>query len=302
MASSSQKVVLITGTATGIGFTTAVKFAGTPGKKYKVYATMRNMNEKKGDLEKAAGKLLNDTLFIRELDVSDEASRVKCVQAILEEDKRIDILINNAVVSHMGVFEELKLEEDGLKNFQINYFGPFRLMQLVVPGMKKRRSGRILNLSSIGSLLPCPFTDLYIHPKLALEGASESAAAYLRPFNVWVSVVHLGAVKTPRAEQLVAAYGQYQEAFLKPDFIKDEEVQKLYAKQITTMMDLFTHDTCQTTEEVAQFLLNTAEVKKPVLYYQSSEFARKVAEQKYVDPTGEKAIKLYEAGVLSLVK
>lgn len=54
--------------------------------------------------------------------------------------------------------------------------------------------------------------------------------------------------------------------------------------------------------KVAQFLLDTAEVKKPVLYYQSSEFARKVAEQKYVDPTGEKAIKLYEAGVLSLVK
>lgn len=302
MASSSQEIVVITGTSTGIGLTTAVTFAGAPGKRYKVFATMRNMEQKKGELEKAAGKLLNDTLFIREMDVGDESSRVKCMEDILKEEKKVDILINNAVLSHMGVFEDIKMEEDGLQKFQVNYFGPVRLMQLVIPGMKERRSGRILNISSVGSLLPCPFTDLYIHPKLALEGASESAAAYLRSFNVWVSVVHLGAVMTPRAEQLVGAFGQYKDAFLKPDFIEDKDTQALYAKQIQVMMDLFQHETCQTREEVAKFLLETAQLEKPTLYCQSSEFARKIAAEKYVDPTGERAIRLYKAGVLSLTK
>lgn len=92
MASSSQEIVVITGTSTGIGLTTAVTFAGAPGKRYKVFATMRNMEQKKGELEKAAGKLLNDTLFIREMDVGDESSRVKCMEDILKEEKKVDIL------------------------------------------------------------------------------------------------------------------------------------------------------------------------------------------------------------------
>lgn len=300
MASPSIKIVLITGTATGVGFTTALTFAGVPGKKYKVYATMRNMKTRKDELESAAGSMLNNTLFIRELEVGNEKSMVECVESILKEEKRIDLLINNAAIVHGGLFEQIDLGKDGTKHFQVNYFGPLRLMQLVIPSMKERKSGRILNISSIGTLLPCPFTDLYLHPKWALEGATECVAVTLRPFNVWASVVQLGAVMTQRAVQVQAAFDQYKDAFLKPPYIKNETDQEIFAKHAKNSMSLFTHETCQTPEEVAKFLITVAEEEKPVLYYQSSEFARKLAAAKLVDPTGEKGAQLYEAGVLSI--
>jgi len=175
------KTVLITGASSGIGEET-VKALLAVG--YNVYAGARRVDRMKG-LSGAGAHLLT-------LDVTDDASMTTAVQTILREAGRIDVLINNAGYGSYGALEDVPPEE-ARRQFDVNLFGLARLTQLVLPTMRARRSGRIINISSIGGKFGEAFGCWYHATKFAVEGLSDSLRMELHPFGIDVVVIQPGA-------------------------------------------------------------------------------------------------------------
>ncbi|NWX41407.1 RDH8 dehydrogenase, partial [Steatornis caripensis] len=145
-----------------------------------VIATMRDLR-KKEKLEEAAGSALGKTLSIRRLDVCSDSSVAECMASIPGD--RVDVLVNNAGVGHVGPVESISIEE--MKGvFETNFFGAVRMIKAVLPGMKRRQSGHIVVVSSVMGLQGIVFNDVYAASKFALEGFCESLAVQLLRFNV----------------------------------------------------------------------------------------------------------------------
>jgi NAD(P)-dependent dehydrogenase (short-subunit alcohol dehydrogenase family) len=184
-------VILITGTSTGIGYATAIAFrrAGD-----EVYATMRNPGAapELGSVA-AKEKLL---IIVLPMDVDNDASVAATVAGILSDVGRIDVLVNNAGIAVTGAVEELPLEEFR-RVMETNYFGALRCVQAVMPGMRARRDGHIINVSSIQGRVSVPSFAPYAASKWALEAASEALAQETKSFGVKVSIVEPGMIATP---------------------------------------------------------------------------------------------------------
>ena len=178
------KTVLITGASSGIGEET-VKRLMTAG--YTVYAGARRLDRMKS-LADAGARLLA-------LDVTDDGSMTAAVKTVLQEAGRIDVLINNAGYGSYGALEDVPTEE-ARRQFDVNIFGLARLTQLVLPAMRAQRSGRIVNISSIGGKFGEPFGCWYHATKFAVEGLSDSLRMELHPFGIDVVVVQPGAAHT----------------------------------------------------------------------------------------------------------
>jgi NAD(P)-dependent dehydrogenase (short-subunit alcohol dehydrogenase family) len=185
--------VLITGSSSGIGLATALAF-GRAG--HRVHATMRDLG-RNGELRK---KVEQEKLpiSISPLDVDSDSSVRDAVARIVRESGPIDVLINNAGFAPIGSVEETPL---GVFRavMETNYFGVIRCIQAVLPSMRERRSGCIINVSSIsGKIAMAPMTP-YQATKFALEGLSEGLAQELKPFNIRVAIVEPGIIDTPAA-------------------------------------------------------------------------------------------------------
>ena len=176
-----SKTVLITGASSGIGEET-VKALLAVG--YTVYAGARRVDRMKG-LSEAGAHLLT-------LDVTDDALMTTAVQTILREAGCIDVLINNAGYGSYGALEDVPPEE-ARRQFDVNIFGLARLTQLVLPTMRAQRSGRIVNVSSIGGKFGEPFGSWYHASKFAVEGLSDSLRMELHPCGIDVVVIQPGA-------------------------------------------------------------------------------------------------------------
>jgi NAD(P)-dependent dehydrogenase (short-subunit alcohol dehydrogenase family) len=175
------KIILITGASSGIGEET-VKRLMTAG--YTVYAGARRLDRM---------KLLADAgAHLLALDLTDNASMAAAVNTVMQETGRIDVLINNAGYGSYGALEDVPLEE-ARRQFEVNIFGLARLTQLVLPAMRVQRSGRIINVSSIGGKFGEPFGAWYHATKFALEGLSDSLRMELYPFGIDVVVIQPGA-------------------------------------------------------------------------------------------------------------
>jgi NAD(P)-dependent dehydrogenase (short-subunit alcohol dehydrogenase family) len=173
-------VVLITGASSGFGRALATLLAR---RGYSVFGTSR----------RAAGD--TSDFPIVPLDVRDDASVMACVNAVCEQAGDIDVMVNNAGYVHEGPLEELSL--DDLKSvFETNFFGAVRMTNAVLPSMRARRRGRIINVSSLTGLMPLPFMGAYVSSKHALEGYSESLRHELLPLGIYVSLVEPGYFKT----------------------------------------------------------------------------------------------------------
>jgi NAD(P)-dependent dehydrogenase (short-subunit alcohol dehydrogenase family) len=177
---------LITGCSSGFGFETAVYFAR---KGHRVVATMRNLG-KAGPLQEIATKE-KLAIEVAQLDIEDTASIKRGVTAA----GVIDVLVNNAGLAGAAPLEEMP-EDEHRKIFEANYWGHIRMMQAVLPGMRARRAGAIVNVTSIAGRLALLNQVAYSASKYALEAASEVLAAEVRAFGIRVAIIEPGIFKT----------------------------------------------------------------------------------------------------------
>ncbi len=185
-------VTLITGASTGIGEATALHFARLG---HSVYASMRTPGASSGALRGVAEDEGVDLELIA-LDVDDSASVASAVGGVLERSGRIDVLVNNAGLGKLTSVEEVPLE-DAKAVFETNVFGPLRMMQAVLPGMRERRSGTIVNMSSVAGRIVSAGHGIYSASKYALEALSEAVAIETRRFGIRVIVIEPGFISTP---------------------------------------------------------------------------------------------------------
>ncbi|EJV85517.1 short-chain dehydrogenase [Bacillus wiedmannii] len=187
----NKKIAIITGASSGFGLLTTLELAK---KDYFVIATMRNL-EKQIDLISQATKLdLQQNIKVQQLDVTDQGS-IHNFQLFLNEINRIDILINNAGYANGGFIEEIPVE-DYRKQFETNLFGAISITQLVLPYMRKQKSGKIINISSISGQVGFPGLSPYVSSKYALEGWSESLRLEVKPFGIDVALLEPGSYNT----------------------------------------------------------------------------------------------------------
>jgi NAD(P)-dependent dehydrogenase (short-subunit alcohol dehydrogenase family) len=196
---SNQKVSIVTGSSSGIGLETALTLARNG---YFTYATMRNP-EKDAPIKNALKKE-NLPIKVIQLDVIDDESLKNAIDQVTSEAGRIDVLVNNAGYGLVGALEELSMEEIKAQ-YETNLFGLVRVIQAVLPTMRKQRSGRILNLSSGAGLFGYPGGSAYVSSKFAVEGLSESMAYELEPFGIRVILIEPGFVQTNFANSMVIA-------------------------------------------------------------------------------------------------
>jgi short-subunit dehydrogenase len=180
----TKKVILITGASAGMGKEFAKDLIKDG---HIVYGAARRIDKMK-DIQKLGAKII-------EMDVTDEESMVKGIQTIQNAEGRIDVLINNAGFGSFGAIEEVNMT-DAHYQLEVNVFGAARLMQLVIPGMREKHYGRIINISSMGGKLAMPMAGWYHASKYAIEALSDSLRNEVRQFGIDVVVIEPGAVKS----------------------------------------------------------------------------------------------------------
>jgi NAD(P)-dependent dehydrogenase (short-subunit alcohol dehydrogenase family) len=178
------KTVLITGASSGIGEAAAVKLQSLG---CTVYAAARRTGR--------MAHLANRGIRVLELDVTDPASCRTVVDRIAQEAGGIDVLVNNAGYGSYGAVEDMALQ-DARNQFDVNVFGAAELIRLVLPRMRQQRSGRIVNISSMGGRIHTPLGGWYHATKFALEGLSDCLRLELKPFGVDVVLVEPGSIRT----------------------------------------------------------------------------------------------------------
>ena len=179
-----SKVALVTGASSGIGEAAARELHKLG---FVVYAAARRADR--------LANLERDGIRALSMDVTDDASTSAGIEQIMGEHGRIDVLVNNAGYGSYGALEDVDLAE-GRYQFEVNVFGLARLIQLVAPHMRAQRSGRIINVSSIGGKIYEPLGSWYHATKFAVEGLSDSLRLELKPFGVEVVIVEPGAIRT----------------------------------------------------------------------------------------------------------
>jgi NAD(P)-dependent dehydrogenase (short-subunit alcohol dehydrogenase family) len=184
MPDNSHKTALITGASSGIGEATALQLAELG---YTVYAGARRV-ERMSDLADRG-------IRIRAVDVTDDATMVALVEAIIAETGRIDVLVNNAGYGYRAAVEEGD-DPDIRALFETQFFGPVAMIKAVLPGMRARRAGAIVNISTIGVQIMPAGSGYYAASKAALEAMSGALHAELRPLGISVTVVEPGAFRT----------------------------------------------------------------------------------------------------------
>lgn len=180
----AERIALVTGASTGIGFAAALalKSAG-----FMVYAGARRV--KKMEPLKAQG------IEVLHLDVTDDASMVSAVATVEAAHGRVDVLVNNAGYGSYGSLEEVPLAE-GRRQFEVNVLGLARMTQLVLPRMRQSGSGRIINISSIGGKIFEPLGAWYHGTKFAVEGMSDSLRLELKPHGIDVVIIEPSGTDT----------------------------------------------------------------------------------------------------------
>jgi NAD(P)-dependent dehydrogenase (short-subunit alcohol dehydrogenase family) len=187
--------VLITGCSKGIGLEAALAFARAG---HQVCATMRNPSQSPALADTAAREKLPITISTMDVD-SDES--VSNAIAAIQKNGPIDVLVNNAGIEGVGPVEEFPLAKFRAI-METNYFGALRCIQAVVPQMRQRKSGCIINISSVAGRICNPPLTSYCASKWALEALSEGLAGELKTFNVRVAIVEPGIIDTAMAQRI----------------------------------------------------------------------------------------------------
>ncbi|MFC5723973.1 oxidoreductase [Streptomyces gamaensis] len=180
----THRVALVTGASSGIGEAAARRLQELG---LTVYAAARRTARMAHLAERGVRPLA--------MDVTDEQSRQQGIARIIAECGRVDVLVNNAGYGCLGAVEDVPLDE-ARHQFEVNVFGAARLIQLVLPHMRERHSGRIVNVSSIGGRIHTPLGAWYHATKYALEGLSDVLRLEVAPFGIDVVVIQPGGIRT----------------------------------------------------------------------------------------------------------
>jgi NAD(P)-dependent dehydrogenase (short-subunit alcohol dehydrogenase family) len=248
---TSQKVAIITGSSTGIGYETSLALARDG---FITYATMRNLNKAEGI--KSAATKENLPLHVKQLDVTDDGSVKNAVEAISSETGgRIDVLVNNAGYGLNGAFEDLSMDEIKAQ-YETNFFGLIRVTQAVLPTMRRQKSGTIVNISSGAGRFGFPSGSAYASTKFAVEGLSESISYELEPFGIKVAIVEPGVIRTNFGNGLVVAR-------------KSQDPNSPYSQMMQKMVSSFEEMTknASSPDLVANVVLNAIKDENPNLRY-----------------------------------
>jgi NAD(P)-dependent dehydrogenase (short-subunit alcohol dehydrogenase family) len=258
MATETGRVALVTGASSGIGEAAAHELAGAG---FTVYGTSRRA---------VAGERRGDVVFLP-LDVTDDESVNGVVHEVLERSGRIDVVVNNAGFGVSGAAEESSLEQ-ARAIFDTNLFGSMRMTRAVLPHMRERGSGRIINVSSVLGLVPAPFGALYSATKHAIEGYSESLDHEVREYGVRVLLVEPAYTRTSFDTNALAV---------------DEPLQ-LYAKRRETADTLVAEAVREGDEPsvVGKAVVAAATDARPKMRYPAGTLARRVSKLRRYAPSG----------------
>ncbi|MEM9600589.1 MAG: SDR family oxidoreductase [Pseudomonadota bacterium] len=274
--------ILITGCSTGLGVAMSVMAAKAG---HRVVATMRNL-DKRETLDAA----LTDACVsadIRALDVTDQASIDACISAVLKDHGGIDVLINNAGAAQLRTTEQASDAELQWIT-DVNYYGVVRMTKAVLPTMREARSGRIINISSVGGLVGQPFNDFYCAAKFAVEGYTESLASYVGPaFGIHFSLIEPGGIATEFANNVMAhlaASGGVLEDAYKP-------LLEAYVGGARRRSESGSSFAYQSADEVAEVVMKVMQSDTPPLRTRTSEWSEDFTRLKTQgDPTGRQQV------------
>ncbi|WP_370308308.1 SDR family oxidoreductase [Sinimarinibacterium flocculans] len=187
------KVAVVTGASSGIGFVVSKKLAAAGAKVILVARTKEKLDETRAVIEKMGGEA-----HVYPCDLNDMAAIDACAQQILKDFGHVDILVNNAGRSiRRAVFESMERFHDFERTMQLNYFGAVRMILNFLPGMSKRKSGQIVNISSIGVLANAARFSAYVASKAALDAFSRCLSAEVKHLNIEVTAIYMPLVRTP---------------------------------------------------------------------------------------------------------
>jgi NAD(P)-dependent dehydrogenase (short-subunit alcohol dehydrogenase family) len=211
-------VVVITGCSSGFGREAARRF-GARGDQ--VWATMRRPAD--GDDLAEHGDIT-----VHALDVNDDASVETCINAVLERDGRIDVLVNNAGVGFIGAVETSSWDL-ARTMMETNFWGAIRTIRAVLPAMRAQGEGRIVNVTSVAALIPASYNAFYSASKVALDRLSEALAWELTDHGIKVALVEPGFYATAITDKSIAAQGDIREG---PYADIEQRVRDFYAKGV----------------------------------------------------------------------
>lgn len=240
-------IVFITGASSGIGQAIG-EYLSKNG--YKVYGSSRNPKEDER----------NGIHFVR-LDVTDSESVKTAVSQIVNKEGRIDFLINNAGKGITGALEETP-DEEIQKAFDVNYFGPLRLIKEVLPVMRTQKNGMIINITSIAAYMGLPFRGIYSASKAALEVTTEAYRMELKPFNIRMTNIAPGDFATN------IAAGRYH-----TPVYEDSPYKEVYSKSLEEM-DAHVNDGMDPLE-MAKMVYKVMNLEKPAVHYKKGKFLQK---------------------------
>lgn len=195
-------------------------------------------------------------IFVEPLDITNYEAATQLVQKTEEAHGGVDILINNAGISFRSTVEDMS-EEEEQRQLQVNYLGPMHLIRECLPSMRRKRSGRIINISSVGGMMAMPTMASYSASKFALEGASESLWYELKPWGIHVSLVRPGFINS-------LAFTKVHYSQRKIQGQSSNEYEAHYENMKTFVEQVMTRTPC-TSKDVANRIFKLCRKKSPKL-------------------------------------